>query len=128
MLYIPKTDDYLEILTDEEVKDFVAITFSEYFKSIRVEKNLRKVAKSLYIFLTTPDDVKESEQSNSSDNYVFYYDVEILNLFYPELQLINAKPVIKNKLNQLISEMKKFKVHTILILDYQKRNDCKIFH
>ena len=128
MLYIPKTDDYLEILTDEEVKDFVAITFSEYFKSIRVEKNLRKVAKSLYIFLTTPDDVKESEQSNSSDNYVFYYDVEILNLFYPELQLINAKPVIKNELNQLISEMKKFKVHTILILDYQKRNDCKIFH
>ena len=128
MLYIPKTDDYLEILTDEEVKDFVAITFSEYFKSIRVEQNLRKVAKSLYIFLTTPDDVKESEQSNSSDNYVFYYDVEILNLFYPELQLINAKPVIKNELNQLISEMKKFKVHTILILDYQKRNDCKIFH
>ena len=128
MLYIPKTDDYLEILTDEEVKDFVAITFSEYFKSIRVEKNLRKVAKSLYIFLTTPHDVKESEQSNSSDNYVFYYDVEILNLFYPELQLINAKPVIKNELNQLISEMKKFKVHTILILDYQKRNDCKIFH
>ena len=128
MLYIPKTDDYLEILTDEEVKDFVAITFSEYFKSIRVEKNLRKVAKSLYIFLTTPDDVKESEQSNSSDNYVFSYDVEILNLFYPELQLINAKPVIKNELNQLISEMKKFKVHTILILDYQKRNDCKIFH
>ena len=128
MLYIPKTDDYLEILTDEEVKDFVAMTFSEYFKSIRVEQNLRKVAKSLYIFLTTPDDVKESEQSNSSDNYVFYYDVEILNLFYPELQLINAKPVIKNELNQLISEMKKFKVHTILILDYQKRNDCKIFH
>ena len=35
MLYIPKTDDYLEILTDEEVKDFVAIIFSEYFKSIR---------------------------------------------------------------------------------------------
>ena len=23
MLYIPKTDDYLEFLTDEEVKDFV---------------------------------------------------------------------------------------------------------
>ena len=35
MLHIPKIDDYLEILTDEEVKDFVVINFSEYFKSIR---------------------------------------------------------------------------------------------
>ena len=24
--------------------------------------------------------------------------------------------------------MKKFKVQTILVLDYKKRNDCKIFH
>ena len=27
MFYIPKIDDYLNILTDKEVKDFVAITF-----------------------------------------------------------------------------------------------------
>ena len=27
MLYIPKIDDYLEILTDEEVEDFLAINF-----------------------------------------------------------------------------------------------------
>ena len=25
MLYIPKIDDYLEIMTDKEVKDFVAV-------------------------------------------------------------------------------------------------------
>ena len=35
MLYIPKIGDYLKILTDDEVKDFVAINFSEYFKSTR---------------------------------------------------------------------------------------------
>ena len=29
MMYIPKTDDHLEILTDEEVNNFVAINFSE---------------------------------------------------------------------------------------------------
>ena len=34
MLYMPKTDDYLKILTDE-VKDFVAISFIEHFKSTR---------------------------------------------------------------------------------------------
>ena len=38
MLYIPKINDYLEILTDEEVKDFVVRNFSEYFKSLREEK------------------------------------------------------------------------------------------
>ena len=54
MLYIPKIDDYWKVLTHEEEKDFVAININEYFKSIREEQNLRKVAKSLYIFLTTP--------------------------------------------------------------------------
>ena len=94
MLYIPKIDDYLKILTDEEVEDFVAINFSEYFKSIREEQNLRKVAKLLYIFLTTPDKVEKYGESNYSDNCVHHYNVEILNLFDPELQLINTKPVI----------------------------------
>ena len=58
MIYIPKIDDYLKILNDEEVKYFVATNFSE---TIREEQNLRKVAKSPYIFLTTPDEVEKSE-------------------------------------------------------------------
>ena len=32
------------------------------------------------------------------------------------------------KLKELISELKKFKVQTVIVLDYKKRNDCKIFH
>ena len=40
MLHIPITDDYLKILTDEGVKDFVAISCSECLKSIREEQNL----------------------------------------------------------------------------------------
>ena len=94
-LYIPKIDDYLKILTDEEVKDFVAINFSGYFNSIREEQNLRKVAKSLYIFLTTPDKVEKYVQSNSSDNCIHRYNVEILNIFDPELQLININQCLK---------------------------------
>ena len=89
MLYIPKIDDYLEIVTDEEVKNFVVKNFNE---NIRKKENLRNDAKSLYIFL-------------------------ILNLFDPELQLINTKPVIKKKLKELLGELKKFKVQTILVLD-----------
>ena len=48
MLYIPKIDDYVKILTDDEVRDSVTINFSEYFKSaeeslfskLNEEKNL----------------------------------------------------------------------------------------
>ena len=90
-------------MTDEEVTDFVAINFREYFKSIREERNLRKVAKTLYIFLTTPDEVEKYVQSNSSDNCIHHYNIEILNIFHPELQMINIKPVIKNKLKELFS-------------------------
>ena len=70
-------------------KGFVAINFSEYFKStkeklyskLNEEQNLRKVAKSLFIFLTTPIMI-----------------IMILNLFDPEFQLADTKPMIKNKL------------------------------
>ena len=112
MLYIPKTDEYLEILTDKKVKDFAGKNFSEYFKSIE-EQNLRKVAKSLYIFLTTLDEV----QSNFSDKCIHHYNIKILNLFEPELQHINTKPETKNKLKGFLNELKKFKVQTILVFD-----------
>ena len=71
MFYIPNIDNYLKILTDEEVESFIAIKFSEYFKSI--EKNV---------------------QLNSADNCTHHYNVEILNIFDPELQMINTKPMI----------------------------------
>ena len=97
---IPKVDNYL---TDEKVKDFVAINFREYFKSIKEEWNLRKASKSLHIFLTTHDEVEQNVQLNSSDNCIHHYNVEILNLFDQELQLINTKPVINKKINKLSS-------------------------
>ena len=36
--------------------------------------------------------------------------------------------MIKNKFKELLSELKKFKVQTILVLEYKKGNDRKIFH
>ena len=51
-----------------------------------------------------------------------------MNLFDRELWLINTKPVNKIKLKEQLSELKKFKVQTILVLDYKERNDCKIIH
>ena len=84
--------------------------------------------KLLHIFQTTPNEEEKLVQSNSSDNCIHHYNVEILNLFDPELQLINIKPMIRNKLKELLSELKKFKVQAVLVLDYKKSNDRKIFH
>ena len=67
-------------------------------------------------------------QSNSSDNCIHCYNVEILNIFDPELQLVKTKPVINNKLKDLVSELQKFKVQKMLVLDYKKRNNHKIFY
>ena len=36
--------------------------------------------------------------------------------------------MIKNKLKELLSEFKKFKAQKMLVLEYKKRNDRKIFH
>ena len=55
MFYISKIEDNLNILIDDEVKDFVVINFDEYLKSmteklyskLREEQNLRKVVELL---------------------------------------------------------------------------------
>ena len=51
MLCILKIVDYLKILTDDEVKDLVAMNFSEYFEStkilyseLREKQNIKKFA------------------------------------------------------------------------------------
>ena len=126
-------------MANEEVKDFVAINFSKYFKYTRKnlyfklneEQNPRNVPKSFYIILTTPDEVEKytkMTQSNSSNNFVHHYNIMISNLFDPELQLIYTKQMIKIKLKDLLNELKNFKFQTIFVLDYKKTSICKICH
>ena len=55
-------------------------------------------------------------QSSFSDNCVYHYDVEILNASDLELQLINTKPGTESKLKEFLSDFKKFKVQTIVVL------------
>ena len=44
-------------------------------------------------------------QLSYSGNCLCYFNIKILNLFDPELQLINTKPMIKNKLKELLHEV-----------------------
>ena len=50
-----------------------------------------------------------------------------MNLLDPESQLINTKTIIKNKLKELLVELKKFKVLTILVGEYKKKTFVKSF-
>ena len=66
MLCIPKIGNYSNILTGDEVRDFVFKNFGEYIKSTEEklcfelfeEQNIRKIAESLYISLATPNAVE----------------------------------------------------------------------
>ena len=70
MWYIPKIADYLKILTDEEVKDFVLINFGKFFKCTREKlhfepsekknKNFTEVADLFYISLTMSEEVERN--------------------------------------------------------------------
>ena len=64
---------------------------------------------SHFISLTS-DEVENYVQSNSSDDCTDCSIIEILNIFDPELELLNTKPMIKNKLKEFLCEMNKFKV------------------
>ena len=35
MLYIPRIGGYLKVLTDDKVKEFLVMSFDEYFQSLR---------------------------------------------------------------------------------------------
>ena len=98
------------------------------YSKLSEEQNLRKVAESLFIFVTTTDEVGtyvEMMQSSSYDNCICHVNIKVFNIFNPELQLINTKPIIKNKLKELLSKFKKFDIQSILVLEHKKRNDHK---
>ena len=95
MFYIPKTDNYLQILTDDEVKNFVAVNFGEYFKSMR---------KKLYSKLNEEQNLKTYGLDHAIEffyNSICHYNFKILNLFY-------TKSKIEKKLKVLLSELKTY--------------------
>ena len=44
------------------------------------------------------------------------FTVKILNIFDPELQFANTKPTMKNKLQELLSDLKKLKIQLLLVI------------
>ena len=112
MYYIPKIGDYLKVVTNNEVKEFLVINFDEYFNSTREKLNFNQVRNIILERCGTSNEVHkyaEAMQLSSFDNCVCHYNTKIRNLFDANLQLINATPIIKNKSNKLLSELKSLK-------------------
>ena len=66
------------------------------------------------------------KQSDAYKRYGSTYSVKILNSFNPELQLKDTQSAIKNKLIDLLSELRGFKLVTTLVLEIKKiENDNK---
>ena len=42
--------------------------------------------------------------------------------------MISTKPLVKKKLKELLSEIETFKVQSVLVLEYKKKNYHKIFN
>ena len=64
--------------------------------------------------------VKITKLSRAFKGYASSNNVTILNSFNPELQLKDAESTIKNKLMDLLSELKCFKFVTKLVLELKK--------
>ena len=48
------------------------------------------------------------------------YNIDILNSFNPEVQLKDTESAIKNKIPDLLTELKDFEFVTVLVLEIQK--------
>ena len=82
----------------------------EKSKKFLKEKNL-KIAKWKHAF--------EGSASTYNWNWKFII-VEIVNFFNPELQLQDTESAIKSKLIELLTQLKRFKFVTTLILVFKK--------
>ena len=59
--------------------------------------------------------VKITNQSHAFKGYTSFFNVENLIFYNGDLQLLNTEPIIKNKLNALLSELEGFTFVTTLL-------------
>ena len=64
--------------------------------------------------------VKIIKRVHAFRGYASSYNVEILNSFNPVLQIKDTEPEVKNKLKKLLTESRKFKFVTTLVLVFKK--------
>ena len=63
---------------------------------------------------------KQQKREHAFRGFASTYDVNILNSFNPELQLKDVESAIKSKLIELLTQLKGFKLATVLVLVFKK--------
>ena len=71
------------------------------------------------IFLNKKN-VKVTKREHAFKGFASTYNVEILNSFYPELQLKDTESAIKSELIELLTQLKSFIFATTLVLVFIK--------
>ena len=71
---------------------------------VYIENKIKKIK----FFFLNEKNVKTTKQSYAYRNYASAYNVEILNSLNPELQLKDTESAIKNKLINLLLELRWF--------------------
>ena len=69
-------------------------------------------------------DAKSAKVTNRTHTYKRYastYSIKILNSFYLELQGKDTEYAIRNKLLDLLTQLKRFKFVITLVLEFKKR-------
>ena len=82
---------------------------------------LVKRQKPSYFYKTrTIKNAKITKRSHANRGHASTDNVEISHLLYPELQLKDNESVIRNKLKDLLNELRGFKFVTTLVLKFKK--------
>ena len=71
--------------------------------------------------------MKITKRVHAFKGYTSFYHVEILNSFGPELQLKDTESAIKNKLIDLLTQLKGFKLVTTLVFKKTESDDKTIY-
>ena len=66
------------------------------------------------------ENVKIAKSNHAFKGFTGSYNVEILNIFNPELQIKDTESVIKSKLIDFLSELRRFKFVTTSTLMFKK--------
>ena len=80
----------------------------------------QKEVKSFFDGIKTIRNAKIIKRSLPCEVYAINYQIKILNSFNLLLLLKNNKPTIKHKLIDLLSEWRRFKFLTTLVLEFKK--------
>ena len=66
------------------------------------------------------NNAKLTKRSHAYKGYASSYNGDILNSFNPELQLEDTESAIRNKLKDLLTELRGFKFMTTLVVEFKK--------